>query len=504
MPQLTIDLGLLGLPITDGDGWVQAVDSLGNPIPIAATNTGTLVFGSRALDFNTAGVATITLPATDDLEPAGVRYLVFITRADTVTQPVAIGPFVFTVDASLDAVAELPPADLVAAFNAVVTAAQGVLDAIGPIEPLAAQVSGYTDHGDISGAVTFTGPTGSHWFTATGPTTITLDGYAEPDVVTLICFGGAADVAVNGLPDLALADGTAWTAQRARGVWVTGGGTGAPATPDATPPTAVTGLDATGGSRQVTATWSAATDAESSVSYRWRVWPTSGGAAGDWTSTTATSFTKSGLASGDYTVEVYAYSHGGASATATDTATVTAPLVVDFLDTFTRANGSLSAAPTPNTGGNWAGSTAAPTITSGALVGTGETIYATRGSNPAREASCTVTTTATSDVRFTAWSTADDLAGPRAALLPSGQVSFQGVTNGSVTFNASGGTNYYTPTGYLADGVHVVKVISNPDGTCHLVIDGATVISAAYDNTSTGRHFGISAYGTVDDIEVKA
>ncbi len=105
MPQLTIDLGLLGLPVADGDGWVQAVDSMGNPIPIAATNTGTLVFGSRALDFNTSGVATITLPSTDDLEPTGVRYLVFITRTDTITQPVAIGPFVFTADASLDEVA---------------------------------------------------------------------------------------------------------------------------------------------------------------------------------------------------------------------------------------------------------------------------------------------------------------------------------------------------------------------------------------------------------------
>lgn len=350
MPQLTIDLDLLGLPVADGDGWVQAVDSLGNPIPIAATNAGTLVFGSRALDFNTSGVATITLPSTDDLEPAGVRYLVFITRADIVTQPVAIGPFVFTADASLDEVAELPPADLVAAFNAVVTAAEAVLAGIGPIEPLAAQVSGYTDHGNISGAVTFTGPTGSHWFTATGPTTITLEGYSEPDVVTLICFSGAADVTVNDLPDLELIDGTAWSAQLARGVWVTGGGGGTPSTPDTTPPSPVTDLVATGGSEQVVGTWTAANDPESTVRYYWRVWATSGGGTGAWTMTTGTTFTKTGLPAGNYTAEVYSSSPGGNTTPDTDTATVTAP-PAPLTETFTRADGTSMSGVTSTTGG---------------------------------------------------------------------------------------------------------------------------------------------------------
>lgn len=373
-------------------------------------------------------------------------------------------------------------------------------------DQLAARIDGYTDHGDVSGTLAVDPATGTHVLNATGALLVTLGEEINGTIVTLYVVGGADQVTVDGIADLELTDGAFASFVRIRGAWVlaSAGASSTPATPDSTPPTAVTNLNATGGSGQVSATWTAATDAESSVSYRWRVWLTSGGATGTWTTTTSTSFTKTGLESGAYTVEVYAYSHGGASATATDTATVTAPLVVDFLDTFTRANGSLSAAPTPNTGGNWAGSTAAPTITSGALVGTGETIYATRGSNPAREASCTVTTTATSDVRFTAWSTADDLTGPRAALLPSGQVSFQGVTNGSVTFNASGGTNYYTPTGYLSYGVHVVKVITNPDGTCHMVIDDITVISAAYDTANAGRHIGITVIGTVDNIEVKA
>lgn len=332
MPQLTIDLDLLGLSVADGDGWVQAVDSMGNPIPIAATNAGTLVFGSRALDFNTAGVATITLPSTDDLEPSGVRYLVFITRADIVTQPVAIGPFFFTADASLDEVAELPPADLVAAFNAVVTAAEAVLAAIGPIEPLAAQVSGYNDHGNISGAVTFTGPTGSHWFTATGPTTITLDGYSEPDVVTLICFGGAVDVTVAGMPELELVDGTAWSAQLARGVWVTGGGSGTAATPDTTPPSAITDLAAAPGEDGTTAslTFTPASDAESTARQRIRHY-VQGGAAGAWPTSgplyglTASPVTLTGLIPGTtYVAEIQSYSAGGSQSTI-DSVTFTTP-----------------------------------------------------------------------------------------------------------------------------------------------------------------------------------
>lgn len=354
MPQLTIDLGLLGLPVADGDGWVQAVDSLGNPIPIAATNAGTLVFGSRALDFNTSGVATITLPSTDDLEPTGVRYLVFITRTDTITQPVAVGPFVFTADASLDEVAELPPADLVAAFNAVVTAAQDVLAAIGPVEPLAAQVSGYTDHGDISGAVTFAGPTGSHWFTATGPTTITLDGYSEPDVVTLICFGGAVDVTVAGMPELELADGTAWSAQLARGVWVTGGGSGTAATPDTTPPSAITDLAAAPGEDGTTAslTFTPASDAESTPRQRIRYYA-QGGLAGPWPTSgplyglTTSPAQLTGLTPGTtYVAEIQSYSAGG-SQTVIDTVTFTTPTPAGWntwdLATFTAPDGTLVA-----------------------------------------------------------------------------------------------------------------------------------------------------------------
>lgn len=218
---------------------------------------------------------------------------------------------------------------------------------------LAARIDGYVDHGNVSGAQTFDGPTGSHWFDATGATTITLDGFAEGQVVTLICFSGAEDVTIVGAGETELADGTAWSAMLARGTWVGGGGGGEPVVPDSTPPSAVTGLTATGGEAQVSASWSAATDAESPVHYRWRVWLTSGGATGDWTSTDSTTFTKTGLSAGAYTVQVYAYSQGGASATASATATATTPAGWSTIitDDFTGTDAALLTGRTTTTGG---------------------------------------------------------------------------------------------------------------------------------------------------------
>lgn len=237
-------------------------------------------------------------------------------------------------------------ADSVAAFAGVGTVANQLAD----------RIDGYADHGDVSGPVTFNGPTGSHWFDATAPTTITLAGFAEGQVVSLLPFSGAADVTVTGLPDLELTDGLVASAMLARGVWVTGGGGGGtPATPDTTPPTAVTDLVATGGEGQIVLTWSAATDAESSVAYRYRAWLTSGGATGAWTSTTTTAATITGLAAGAYTAEVYAYSNGGASATDTATATVTASLGYDIGDDFNAANTtSIAGRVTPVGAKTWA------------------------------------------------------------------------------------------------------------------------------------------------------
>lgn len=121
MPQLTIDLNDLGIDVDDAAGWVEAVDAFGNPMPVAA-GAGSMVFGARALDFDASGVAVINLPSTSSLTPVGACYRVFLTRADAATRPVAVGPFVFTAAANLRDVAELPPADAVAAALAALAA----------------------------------------------------------------------------------------------------------------------------------------------------------------------------------------------------------------------------------------------------------------------------------------------------------------------------------------------------------------------------------------------
>lgn len=131
MPTLTVDLTELDITVTpEARGWVEAVDSLGNPLPVVATAGTGLAFAARALEFSTGGVATIVLPSTADLEPAGTRYRVYLTRADAVTVPIAVGPFAFTASAGLHEVAALPPADVVSALNTLLDGAETSLGLI--------------------------------------------------------------------------------------------------------------------------------------------------------------------------------------------------------------------------------------------------------------------------------------------------------------------------------------------------------------------------------------
>lgn len=294
--------------------------------------------GPGRLDFDrTTGRFTVSLLATDNttlnVAPNTLRYQVLIEYNQPGTSGLTTwesGFFPLLADVDLKDVA--PDVELVVASTI--------------SEQLAARIDGYVDHGNVSGPVTFSGPTGSHWFDATAATTVTLDDFEEGQVVTLICFSGADDVAVVDAGDVELVDATAWSAQLARGVWVGGGGGGTPAVPDSTPPSAVSGLAAVGGEGQVSASWSASTDPESALHYRWRVWLTSGGEAGEWTSTDSLNFAKTGMPAGAYTVQVYAYSSGGSSAVASTTATVTAVPGWSTFDTLgsaqTGADGSFS------------------------------------------------------------------------------------------------------------------------------------------------------------------
>lgn len=385
------------------------------------------------------------------------------------------------------------------------TAAEQILDLI----------YGITEHGDISGDVTFAGPKPSHRFNAAGPTTITLAGYEEGMVATLICFDGADNVTIAGLPDVELVDGTAWTAELAHDVWVTGGGGGGtPAVPDTTPPTAVTDLAAAPGSdgHSVTLTFSAATDAESTVKYRARVYPT-GGTAPAWPTSgplfgiTGSPVVVTGLNGGTaYTAELHAYSNGGASATDSATFTTPAALTTVLTDTFT-GSGNLSTH-TADTGQSWAGSTAGTSLTANRLTTATGNVRSTHGSQ-CREATFDVYFTASDLIQVFPWdgeTGSSGGTGPRGFLNQNGQVSLNSLS--AVTYNIAGGTDNYTPVGTVdldLNTSHAVKMTY--DGTlCALFVNGVKVIegtpAAALDGTKVAVNTGSSAF--IDNLNIKA
>lgn len=323
--------------------------------------------GGAALTLNEAGEFSVSLPTSTG---TGLQYQVSAdyVDADKKRRKWDSGWFDLTANADL--------ADRAADSSLRVNSSQAVilggriddaedrleeLEAGGGTQALAARVDGYTDHGNVYGGVTLSGPTASHWFSATAPTTITLEGYSEGQVVTLICFSGAEDVTVNDAGDTELVDGTAWSAMLARGVWIGGGGGGELAVPDATPPSAPTALTVTPGSDGVsaTATFTPGVDAESTVKHRYILYPTSGsqpawptsGPAYNVTSPVALTDLTSGTA---YTMKVQAYSNGGSQSTVA-TATFTTPTPAGWntivTDTFTGPDGPITARTPDSTSG---------------------------------------------------------------------------------------------------------------------------------------------------------
>lgn len=480
------------------------VDSAGDKIRLGSGNVTLASDGTFS--------ATVWVPGAGS-NPASWQTTVHIDYPDRNTTTgravKSFGPFTVTTSANLaDLVAEMPvqPEYLATVLETVqdmIDAATGDQDVT--LTKVTAQAYGYTNHGDVSGAQTFNGPNASHRFSATGPTTITLAGYDEGMVATLICFAGAEDVTVNNAGDVELADNTAWSAEYALGTWVSGGGGGTPAAPDTTPPSNVVGLTVTGGSQQVSATWTASTDTESPVSYRWRVWLTSGGSPASgvgWTTTTSPTFTKTGLAAGAYTAEVYAYSTGGSTPTVSGTATVTAPLTTDFLDTFSRGPSNISTSPNPDLGSPWIGSAlGACTISGGRLNAAGE-MFAPR-TVAAREIIAIATAPTSGETWFTgqANGTTGVAAGFGAQINAAGRV----YTNlSSVSFNISGGSNPWTANGYLTAGDHTIKITH--EGTLTTVyVDGVKVLEGT-SPVPTYHGAGIYSAGggaSVDSFEVK-
>lgn len=278
-------------------GWVNDVDN-------------TIVLGGTVLAVGADGKFTVTLPTSTG---TGLQYQVTAEFTDGSRNRKVWESGWFSLTAAGDL------ADLANDSTLRITQTLG--------DQLAARIDGYQDHGDVSGVLTVDPAIGTHVLVATGSLLVTLDAAPDGRIVTLYVVSGASSVTVDGITGLTLTDGSFASFVRIRGAWVLASAGGATGPADTTPPSNVIGLTATGGSGSLSASWTASTDAESSVSYRYRYWLTSGGATGAWTTTTATSFTvASGVPAGAYTVQVYAYSAGGQQTTPTAaTATVTAP-----------------------------------------------------------------------------------------------------------------------------------------------------------------------------------
>lgn len=203
------------------------------------------------------------------------------------------------------------------------------------------RLDGIDDHGNVSGAVTISPTKGLHGLDATGPTVLTL---ADPpgNTVSVKVVTGADNVTIDGMPGAELTDNAWSTFVYFRGAWELASAGGSAGEPDVTPPTAVTDLSAEGGENEIVLAWSAATDDESTVSYAYRVWLTTAGASGGWSTTTNLTVPVSGLPAGDYTAQVYAVSPGGSTVPDSATATVTGAGVWAVHDSwsFTGSNGT--------------------------------------------------------------------------------------------------------------------------------------------------------------------
>lgn len=220
--------------------------------------------------------------------------------------------------------------------------------------PPAAELPGpiaNNDHGDVSGSLTV-GP-GGHEMDLTGDVDVTVSGTGD---VTLFVHGeGTVTVAgeefvLTGDPDPAVI--LVVTSPRGDRYAFMAGGSGEPVVPDATPPSAVTDLSATGGEGELTYDWTDSTDAESPVKYGVKVWEDSDAEPGSYTvRTTGGPVTVTGLPAGIYNIKLYAFSNGGSTTPDTATATVTGVEVHDFLDNFDGTAGTLLTAHTPDVGG---------------------------------------------------------------------------------------------------------------------------------------------------------
>lgn len=295
---------------------------------------------------------------------------------------------------------------------------------------------------DGTGSRTVTWPSGIRWEGGTPPTLSTAAG--ATDVFTFVLLSG--------------------------GGWLGKKDGSHPAPADTTAPSAVTNLSASATDTTIPLSWTAATDNNAVTGYEYSLNGTT------WTSTgsTGTTYTVTGLtASTSYTVQVRAFDaagNKGAAASVTIT-TAAGALTQVFLDTFTRADGTIAASGVvADTGQSWAGSTANHYIASNKLdprnTSATSCIYANHGATAPVEASAKITVGTTAQAvlafRASAAQTSTNMGGV-VQITSGGLVSMGGgdaTLVPTVTYNIGGGTNNYASIqgGVVAGNEYPVKV----------------------------------------------
>lgn len=278
--------------------------------------------------------------------------------------------------------------------------------------------------------------------------------------------------------------------------------------PDSTAPTGLAGFTATGGEGSATLGWTPATDSESDVVHYYRVYLTSGGPSGDWIEDDGSAgAVVTGLTAGTYSAQVYASSAGGSSTVITSSSfAVTAPLTTYLMDTFNRADGAMIPdRATPDTGTAWTADSALSSVQiSGNKVTTGDVVVYSPTTLTTREITASILFPSGTGYVTVGGYSADYI---KATVKANGQVEFSGAT-GNAIYNASGGTNHYTPTGYitgLTTGTHTMRVTYD-EGIAILYVDDVKILEVSYPNPPAAKQAFIRAgtSGYIDTIEFKS
>lgn len=221
-------------------------------------------------------------------------------------------------DVDLASLAPAPESVLVP--PSIIELMEGAIAAAAAVTSLIAE-----DHGSVSGTLLIDEP-GSHELDLTGALEVTIETDGD---VTLFVHGSGESLVIEEADFEITVDGDAvvMVVTSPRGVQQAYAvGTYTAAVPDTTPPSNLSGLTAgTPTGTTIPFSWSASTDAESTVRYKWRI-RAGAGAWSDWSApVTGLSATATGLAySTEYTIEVYPYSAGGSATGMTVTATTAA------------------------------------------------------------------------------------------------------------------------------------------------------------------------------------